>query len=395
VGFLDWLTGSQPLAAESVFEAPGVKSQFTVDGTDISPAFFSFDTGSDPITTVAPIKRSVARQVPAVKRARDLIAGTLGGIPMQVVDRDNVVSTNSLLDQPELGVPRSITFARLFEDLLYDGVAWWKRAGNDYRGRPAWVQRIDPGRVSVMEDGVYVDGRRVPDPGRSLIRFDSPNGPLLSDGARAIRTLLRLEAAAAVQSEDPMPSGYFAPVEDADPMDDDEVREMLLAWKVARQSGSTGYVPAALKYETVQFAPEQLQMIQSRQHAVLEIARITGISAEDLSVSTTSRSYLNGQQARQDRINDVLGPYSLAVTDRLRMDDITPQGYEVRADFSGFLRADDKTRFENYGLLKALGLLTVEQIAEMEGLPVPSGAVAAPPTITATQITEPQKEIAA
>jgi phage portal protein BeeE len=395
VGVFEWLFGERELAATSLPEpAPVVKSQFAVDGTSIPAEIFGFSTTSNPIAPVGKITRDSARQIPAVKRARDIIAGTLGGIPLQVIDRDNEVTSNALLDQPEYDVPRSVTLARLFEDLLYDGVAYWKRVENNYKGYPVKVQRIDPSRVSVQGDKLFIDGRQVSYD--TIIRFDSPNGPLLYDGARAIRTLLRLEATAANYADDPMPQGYFSPVDASDPADDDDIRKLLAAWKVARQNGSTGYVPAALEYKALQFTPDQLQMSEARQHAVLEIARLTGIDAEDLSVSTTSRTYFNGQDRRQQRISDVLGPYSLAVTDRLRMRDITPQGYEVRADFSAFLRADDKTRLENYQLAKALGLLSLEDIAKREGLPTPDEPEAEPvqPPLTAVQLPQNPKEIA-
>lgn len=288
---------------------------------------------------------------------------------MELVGPDNEVSFSPLLDQPEVDVPRSVTWTRLFEDLLYDGIAWFKVTETDYRAYPTKVARIDPERVTITDGKVYVDGRQVRHD--QVIRFDSPNGSLLADGSRAIKTLLRLEAAAAIQAEDPTMQGYFYPADGADPADDDEIREMLGAWRNARQQNSTGYVPASLKYQPVSYSPEQLQMSEARQHAVLEIARLTGIDSEDLSVSTTSRTYFNGQDRRMQRISDVLGPYIQAVTDRLRMRDITPRGYNVKADFSGFLRADDQTRLENYVLGVKLGLYNVEQIAEREGLPAP------------------------
>jgi hypothetical protein len=293
----------------------------------------------------------------------------LGGINLQLVDSDNEVQFNALLDQPEDYVPRSVTFTRLYEDLLFYGIGWWKVQETDYRGYPTKVLRVAPDRVSVTNGKVYVDGKPVQY--NQVIRFDSPNGGLLNDGARAIKTLLRLEAAALKQAEDPAPQGYFTPVDGADPLDDADIIEMLTAWKQARQRSSTAYVPAALNYNSNAFSPEQLQMSSARDHAVKEIARLTGISAEDLGVPTTSRTYFNAQQARQERINDVLAPLANAVTDRLRMRDITPRGYSVRADFSGFLKADDQTRLENYQLGVDLGLYTLEQIAEIEGLPTP------------------------
>lgn len=377
MGFLAWLTGEQPLAAESL-EGPA----FEVGTQSIDPAFFGIPTYSDPINPVGRISRESAIQVPAVKRARDLICGTLGGVPMELIAPGFDLTSSALLEQPERNIPRSVTYTRLFEDLLFEGVAWWKVRENDYRQYPTKVERVAPHRVEVRTDGgTFIDGKKVTNPAASLIQFSSPNDPLLVSGARAIRTLLRLEAAAATYAEDPMPQGYFAPADDADPLEDDEIALMLSAWAAQRRKRATAYVPAAMKYNTVSFSPEQLQMGEARQHAVLEIARLTGISAEDLSVSTTSRTYFNSQDARLQRIADVLGPYSLAVTDRLRMNDITARGYSVRADFSAFLRADDKTRLENYQLAVALGILTVEDVAAREGLPN-SERVESPPALT-------------
>lgn len=393
MAIFDWLFGSRPLAAEVLSDAP--PTRFAIDRDSIDPAIMgpAFTSWGDSIAPAGRITRQSARQVPAIKRARDIIAGTLGTIPLQVVDTENVAAISPLLDQPEDNVARSISLTRLYEDLLYEGVAWWKVVATNYRGYPTKVARIDPGSVSVSDGRLSIDGRVTTS---KMIRFDSPNGPLLVDGGRAIRTLLRLEASAAMYAEDPMPQGYFRPADDADPADDQDIQDVLNGWKTARQTKATGYVPASLKYEPVQWSPEQLQMGDARQHAVLEIARLTGIDAEDLSVSTTSRTYFNGQDRRQQRISDVLGPYATAVTDRLRMRDVTPLGYEVRADFSAFLRADDKTRLENYTAAKALGLLTLDDIADREGLPAPAGPAPAPATVTVTQLPQPTpKEIEA
>lgn len=344
---------------------------FEVDLDEGARQVFGIPDANDPLSTSPKISRKLASQVPAVKAARDRIVGVLGTVPLDLVGGDNRTSPSALLDQPELNVPRSVTWTRIYEDLFYDGVAWFKRTENDYRGYPSTVKRLDPEKVRVEDGEVWVDGRKVLDPARTLIRFDSPNEGILTAGARAIRTLLRLEAAAAKQSEDPMPSGYFVPTEGADPLEDDEILDVLTQWAEARRRRATGYVPAALDYKIPAFSPEQLQMSAARDHAVKEIARLTGLDPEDLGVSTTSRTYINAQQKRIERINDVLWPYSLAVCDRLRMRDITPRGYSVRADFTGYLRADDATRLGNYKTGLEIGLYSLLDIAQREGLPKP------------------------
>lgn len=366
MGFWDWLLGRQTTLEAAASANPHV---FEVS---VPTEVFGVEGVVDPTVAVGKVSRATARQVPAVKRARDLICGTLGTIPLTLVDPQNKITASAFLDQPEADVPRSVTFTRLFEDLLYDKVAWWENLTPGRFPGKGGVRRIAPGDVEIREGQVWLKQKVVTNAAQRLIRFDSPYGALLEDGARAIRTLLRLEAAAANYADDPMPQGYFSPVDNTDPLEDDEIAALLTAWKIARKKGATGYVPAALKYNDVQFSPEQLQMADARQHAVLEISRLTGIDAEDLSVSTTSRTYLNGQQKRQERINDVLGPLMTAVTDRLRMGDVTLPGFEVRPDFNGYLRADDKTRLENYKLGVDLGLYDLPMIAKREGLPAPA-----------------------
>lgn len=311
--------------------------------------------------------RRDALSVPAVLRARNLICPTLGGLPVRVHNPDRTVREIRLMDQPELGVPRSVTMTRLVEDLLLDGIAWWRVVLMGWDNFPAVVERLDPACVSVPGDGkVYVNGVYVPD--TQLIRFDSPNPGLLDAAARAIRTCLRLDAAAARYAEEPAPAVYFTPAEGADP-EDDEVQAALNAWAASRQTRATGYVGSALKLNTLGLTPEQIQLAESRQHAVLEIARAAGIDAEDLGVSTTSRTYFNAEDRRQAFLDFTLGPYVSAIQDRLSMGDVTPRGSYVRFAFEGFLRTDALTRYQSYALGMQVGAVTEDEVRQLEDKP--------------------------
>lgn len=333
------------------------------------PQFFGLSTA--PTSPASRINRRSAIQVPAVKRSRDLIAGTLGGLPLDLIGPNKQPSVSQLFEQPEKNVPRSVTFARTFEDLLFEGVAWWQVIEFGWHGYPVKVRRLDTTQVQVTDGKVYVDGKVVPD--SDIIKFDSPTDGLLLAGARAIRTCLLLDSAAQRYADEPMPSGFFAPVEGVDP-DTTEVQQLLNDWHDARQSRVTGYVPAALKYETVAFSPEQLQMSDARQHAVLEIARVAGIDPEELGVSTTSRTYANQQDRRKAFLDFTLGQYRQAVEDRLSMGDVTPRGYAAKFNLSAFLRSDDLTRMQTYEVAERVGALTREEIRELEDRPALTAA---------------------
>jgi phage head maturation protease len=144
---------------------------------------------------------------------------------------------------------------------------------------------------------------------------------------------------------------------------------VLDGWAAARNARATGYVGAGLKLNTLGLTPEQMQLIESRQHAVLEVARAAGVDGEDLGVSTTSRTYFNAEDRRQAFLDFTLGPYVSAIQDRLSMGDVTPRGSYVRFDFSGFLRTDALSRYQSYDLALKVGALTQDEIRPLEDRP--------------------------
>ena len=342
---------------------------------------------------VARISRAQAIQVPAVKRARDLVCGTIGTLPLNFLGPDFRVKPNPLLEQPEVGIPRSVTMTRTVEDLFFEGTAIWRIVESNAQGYPTKVRRLEPGTWDIRQESrVYVsrDGTNqgqtmdyVPD--SELIRFYSPNDAILEAGARAIRTCLKLDAAAANYADDPMAQGYFRSVEGADPIVDEQgedetdeeyaarrgngIRALICDWKLARQTGGTGYVPAGLEYVPLQWDPAQLQLAEGRQHAVLEIARLTGINPEDLGVQQSTRTYLNGSQKQQETVDYTLSPYAVAVQDRLSMGDVTPRGSVARFDYSGFVKSDEMTRVQTYAAGVELGLYSLEDAQRREELP--------------------------
>lgn len=351
--------------AAEVSEAP----QFAVDADSIDPAVFGLVSYADPVAPSPRIDRRSAIQVPAVKRSRDLICGTLGGLPLDLIGPGRTPSVSNLFEQPEKNVPRSVTMTRTVEDMFFEQVAWWRILEFGWHGYPVKVKRLIPRHVTVDDntEKVYVDGKHVDD--RFLIRFDSPNDGLLIAGARAIRTCLQLEAAGLRHAEGAPPLDYFTPAEGADPADDDDVVDILNSWRDARQTRSTGYVPAALKYNVAGWSPEQLQMADARQQAVLEIARLSGIDPEDLGVSTTSRTYANAETRRRDLLDFTLAAYVQAIQDRLSMGDVTPRGYYARLNFNAFLRSDTKTRYESYKVGLEVGAVSKEEVRELEDKP--------------------------
>jgi phage head maturation protease len=332
-----------------------------------------------------PVTRETALQVPAVQRGRNLICA-IATLPLTQYGPNRAPERSTLLAQIDPQVPNVVTVAQTVEDLLFDGIGWWRITTRAWNGFPSSAQRIDPSRVHLNappggqsvrilpsgadpEAAVWIDTTVVN--GADMIRFDSPNPPLLVAARRAIRRAAKLEMAAERYADNPKALDYFTPAEGADPANDEDIREILSDWETGRNDGSTGYVPASLKYNTVMMpTPADLQLVQLQARAALDIANAIGLDPEDLGVSTTSRTYQNATDRRQDRINDVLAPYMRAITDRLGMNDVTRQGYSVAFDLRDYLKADPITRATVATQMAALSAITVDEIREDDDRPM-------------------------
>jgi HK97 family phage portal protein len=349
------------------------------------------DVAGLPRPYVTAVTRVEALSVPAVKRARDLIAGTIGALPLRVNNAAREQIPSALLEQPEPDYARSVTLTRTLEDMLLTGRAWWRVTEFGWHGYPTKVRRLEPTSVFVRQFGqvwVSKDGSAegmsielVPD--ELLIRIDGPNEGLLTSGARAIRQALQLDQQAARIAASPRPQGVFTPVEGVDPGDATDIQAMLDQWNSSRSTNAWGYVGAALKLNPLSWTPEELQLADSRQHAAVEIARLCGLDADWVNVHTTTRTYANAETRRLDLLDFTLMPFITALEGRLSMNDVLPRGHQVKVQMSGFLRSDSKTRMETYEIGRRVGVYDDERIAELEDIPTAKAPKPAPTPVAA------------
>jgi hypothetical protein len=329
------------------------------------------------------IGRSQALSVPAVRRGRNMICA-ISTLPLQAVDEDNRVVRRPLFAQLDSNTANVVVLAQSIEDLFFDAVAWWRVVGFDAQGYPSRIRRYDVTDVSLQppddyevgllpsglptEGVIWMGGEKVPFD--QVIRFDSPNPGLLSHDPDVVRRAIALGQAAALYAATPRRRGYFVPADGVDPADDDAIKVMLDEWQKAAAERVDGYVPAAVKYEAIQDStPAELQLVQMQQQVVLDLANMLGLDPEDLGANTTSRTYQNATDRRKDRVNDTLAPYMRAITDRLGMPDVTPEGERVRFGLDDYFQADPKTRAEVQQIYHALGATDAAEIREVEGKP--------------------------
>lgn len=393
MGIYEELLAETAARAASTHRAPALRTGPTFAADIDSGTLYGTPTADQAITQgTRSVTRDQAMSVPAVRRARDLICGGLGSLPLRLYGPDNRPVPWELFDQPEPGIPAVVSWTRVIDDLFFEGRSWLRVLNHGWHGYPADVLRLE--RVSVPQHTVVLDtatgsgSASVYKPDELLIRIDSANDPLLKVGARAIRTLMRLESAALNAAEGVPPADWFTPTDDqsnpfADEHDEDAeeqaISDFLDDWAGFRRKRSTGWVPSGLVYNKNSINPRDLQLVEAREMAIAEIARLTGVDPEDLGISTTSRTYANMQDRRRERLDFTMGSYQRSVEGRMSMDDVSPPGHTARFDVSGFVATDDKTSAETDEILIRTEIETVDEIRERRGLAPRSVAQAATP----------------
>jgi len=325
------------------------------------------------------INRQLAQEVPSVARARNLICGTIGSLPLELRLRsdNSYVDSPRVLHQPDPRVAGSVTYYWLAEDLLFYGVGYGYVLDvySEFPNRIRSWTRIDPTRVTPMLNansteitGYRLDGKEVPNQGvGSLVRFDGIDEGILNRAGRTIQTALELERAALNFAQEPVPSmalksnGVNLPAE--------RISKLLESWKAARQTRSTAFLNADIELQQFGHSPKDLQMVEARQYLALEIARVCNLPAWYLGADMgSSMTYSNVTQARRDLIDFSIKPFLTAIADRLGMPDFTPQTQMVQFDLDDYLQGNATERAQVYKTLAEIGVLTIDEIREMENL---------------------------
>ena len=359
-----------------------VQAQYAPAIMDTAYGYGSFTTGVGNFP--GGLDRNLAMQVPAVARCRNLIAGVISYLPLELYKKSTgaELAKPIWLDQPDYRQPRSVTISWTLDSLIFYNCAYWRICelfADDLRpSRFEWVANnrvtFTTNKFGTEVDEYFVDGVKAPMSGiGSLITFQGLiGGGVLQNAARTIQSALDLEKAAAVSAATPMATGFIKNT-GAD-MPESQVQGLLAAWKSARQNRSTAYLTSTLSYEAVGFSPKDMMYNEAQQYLATQIARAMNVPAYYISADmNNSMTYQNIIDGRKEFVAYSLQPYICAIEDRLSMNDITAAGQIVRFNISEtFLRSDDKARLETIEKMLTLGLIDIEQAKEMEDL-TPNG----------------------
>ena len=323
--------------------------------------------------------RQLAMSVPSVARARNIICGTIGSLPLTTFNRitGQYVDPHRVINQPDPRVAGFVIYNWLAEDIWLYGVGYGQvlemYSTTDGGRVRAWT-RVSPERVTVdtnfkntVIESYKVDGLAVPNTGvGSLIRFDGPDEGLLHRAGKTISAAVYLENAAVNYAKEPNPSMILK--SNGTNLTAERVSSLLTAWRTARQSRSTAFLNADVDLKEFGFDPKSLQLAEARQYVALELARACGIPAYFLSAETTSMTYSNAVSERRSLVDFSLRPILKAIEERLSLPDFVPNPVMVRFSLDDFLRGNALERAQVYEILNRIGAMSVEQIQREEDL---------------------------
>ena len=323
--------------------------------------------------------RQLAMSVPSVARARNIICGTIGSLPLTTFNRitGQYVDPHRVINQPDPRVAGFVIYNWLAEDIWLYGAGYGQvlemYSSTDGGRVRAWT-RVSPDRVTVDTDflnteitGYKVDGKSVPLQGvGSIIRFDGPDEGLLHRAGKTIAAAVYLENAAVNYAKEPAPTMVLK--SNGTNLTAERISALLSAWKTARQSRSTAFLNADVNLVQFGFDPKSLQLAEGRQYVALELARACGIPAYFLSAEATSMTYSNAVSERRSLVDFSLRPILKAIEERLSLPDFVPNPVMVRFALDDFLRGNALERAQVYEILNRIGAMSVEQIQREEDL---------------------------
>ena len=297
--------------------------------------------------------RAAAISIPAISRARDLLASVIGCMPLQMYNEmwngeemERVyIAPRSWLRRPDQTVPYNFLMSWTFDDLYFYGRAFWYITSRTADGYPATFTRLPAGSVTTTDMAgpvwfapskeVYFQGGMI-DP-VNLVQFLSPTQGMVYSSQAAIETAIKIQDARARNASSSIPAGVLRQT-GGEPLSSQELADLAQAFNLARSTNQTAALNEFLTYEPTTMSPDKMLLIESANYSALETGgRIGNVPPYLIGVSTGSYSYQSSQQARMDLLFFGVKLYADAIAETLSMNNVLPNGTFVAFDYESYL----------------------------------------------------------
>lgn len=346
---------------------------------------------SDPVARVlsiltaaqlARVTPTVAMYVPAVRSGHAKVTKTPTTWPLRAWSGDVLTATQpAWMRNPD---PRRTYFdliASTLDQAVWHDVAYWRVTQRGADGYPLAFELLD--RDAVVDDAQGVrlaSGELNPGPvvladGRILesilpMRWHGLGG-LARAGSVVVELALALLSAALTYANDPQPQQTLVN-ESPTMLTDDEIDTLLDGWTEARQTRGTAFLQN-VKLESNGWSAKELQLVEAREHAALEVARAMALPAWAVEASNgASLTYSTQVENRRDLV-EALRLWTAPLEQTLSLYAL-PRGVDALFDVKAYLRDDAETRMRTWQTGIAAGVLTVDEARAAEPLATGKGA---------------------
>jgi HK97 family phage portal protein len=357
------------------------------------------------------VHRSIALSIPAVRKARQVIAGTIATFALSAWQGRNRLEDNdpraTWIGQPDPTRTLLKTMYATIDDGIWYDRAVWRILDRDISGMPVKFRHIQANRISTVADTWdpddittwIIDGKDVA--ARDLVVFDFAGmGGLKRWGMDLLELYVDLQMAAGKYARSPHPKAIIK--NSGGDLGSTEIMDLLDAWEAARELRSVGYMNAVTDYETFGWNAAELQLVEAREHAALEVARLFGLPARAVDASSgDSMTYANIVEARRD-ILEALHPWMEVVQQTLSLNNrasnprglIVPRGISIRFDVDAYVRDEPLTRMQTWQTALAAGVLSPAEVRVLEPLaPTAIPPAAPPPATTSSDVVPVSQEV--
>ena len=289
-----------------------------------------------------PLTRAEAMAVPAVARARHMIAGTIARFPLV-----SYRYGEPLDDQPAWQYRADGTqspHARLLatvDDLIFFGESLWL-AERDTEGGILRAGHCPFDRWSTDADGyLTVDDQRIP--GSRAIHIPGAHEGILTFGRAAIRGAAETLAASVDAAMHP----FRLELHDTGdyPLTRDEARALVSDARQALTDGSgVVYTTPGIEAQLHQINADEAR-VAGRESFAVDVARLIGVPSAiiDAHSNGATMTYSTTLDVIQSFLHLGLTLYMDPITARLSLDDVAPRGTEIRFESDTVLGIESLT----------------------------------------------------
>jgi hypothetical protein len=298
--------------------------------------------------------RQRAMSVPAITRARDLLASICACTPLKMyneiwnpVDQELEqidIAPRSWLRKIDPALPNSTVLAWLFDDLFFTQRAFLAITSRSADGFPMSFQRMPSAMVQTQDqtgpvffapskqitfNGLQVDHRDV-------VQFISPIQGLLYTSPNAVLTSLKLEGARLRSASNSLPNGVLRQI-GGEPLSAEELQGLSQAFEQSRMTNTVAALNEFVTYTETTTDPSKQMLVEASEYQALEIARLGNCPPYLLGVATGSYSYQNSTQARQDLYLFGAKLFMDCIAGTFSQDNVLPRGTYVKYNIDDYL----------------------------------------------------------